>query len=127
VSNIINFPPKPTHKADEKDDWFIIETSEDTRWAKNLESIMDELWHEIYCGKEITNVFADDDGRIHFWLEQTGRKGSFQALQKHFSFFVRFFNKNCRFMFDEFYSEYEKFIVDQDVQRLISKKENSPS
>lgn len=121
MSNIINFPTKETGaKEDEKDDWFIIETSETTRWAKNLESIMDELWSEIYCGKEVTDVFADDDGRIHFQLDYTGRRGSYHLYKDHFKFVIDYINdKNLAV---DFMTKYNEHIENNNSERLFTMK-----
>lgn len=125
MSKIINFPTNNFNSTEDKDDWFIIETSEKTKWAKNLESIMDELWSEIYCGKEITNVFADDDGRIHFHLEFTGRRGSYDLYKEHFKFLVDYINRT--YSVADFMKEYNTFIETADIEKLLTTKQKSPT
>lgn len=134
--NIVDFEelrrkkdPEPEGLYDEsidKEDFVI-----DLHQKDGLKSAVDELWSQVYIGKKVSELFADDDGKIHYksrWVRSIETEPDYdRSLKEHLKITMDFINNNS--LSTTFMKFYDEEIIKREVLKLLvlENKEKSPS
>jgi hypothetical protein len=85
-----------------------------------LNVLLDALWHEIYVGKVLKEIFADDDGCIYYSTEWP-KNEEFNSLNEHVNIFIDFINK--RYLTSDFMEYYDQAIEQKGIRRILHRKQ----
>jgi hypothetical protein len=115
MSKIIKFPSKQEEDLDQGS--MIIDANQKSPMINN---VLDYFWNEVYTGRTIKGISADDDGKITIdFMWSKYQNYHFESLIGFLDFTINFMNNNKQ-LIGVFLEKYNEHVDVNGYERLIT-------